>query len=69
MANTGPPKKRHKGWSPESIGHTETVRRNNQPVASNTVNGTKPGTHLFNSILLLTDMILGNESMSNSFKK
>ncbi|KAB5562529.1 hypothetical protein PHYPO_G00018820 [Pangasianodon hypophthalmus] len=41
MANTGPPKKRHKGWSPESIGHTEASSR---PVASNTVNGTKSDT-------------------------
>ncbi|XP_053538631.1 protein GREB1 isoform X1 [Ictalurus punctatus] len=38
MANTGPPKKRHKGWSPESTGHTESSSR---PVASNTVCGTK----------------------------
>ncbi|XP_060736317.1 protein GREB1 isoform X1 [Tachysurus vachellii] len=36
--NTGPPKKRHKGWSPESIGPTEASIR---PVSSNTVNGTK----------------------------
>ncbi|XP_058255959.1 protein GREB1 [Hemibagrus wyckioides] len=37
-ANTGPPKKRHKGWSPESVAPTESSIR---PVASNTVNGTK----------------------------
>ncbi|KAK3537868.1 hypothetical protein QTP70_020955 [Hemibagrus guttatus] len=37
-ANTGPPKKRHKGWSPESVGPTESSIR---PVASNTANGTK----------------------------
>ncbi|GAA6107361.1 protein GREB1 isoform X3, partial [Tachysurus ichikawai] len=38
MANTGPPKKRHKGWSPESIGPPEASIR---PVSSNIVNGTK----------------------------
>ncbi|XP_015458997.3 protein GREB1 isoform X1 [Astyanax mexicanus] len=38
MANSGPPKKRHKGWSPESSAPTEAVHR---PAASSTVNGTK----------------------------
>uniref|UniRef100_A0A8B9RDP3 Growth regulating estrogen receptor binding 1 n=1 Tax=Astyanax mexicanus TaxID=7994 RepID=A0A8B9RDP3_ASTMX len=40
MANSGPPKKRHKGWSPESSAPTEAVHR---PAASSTVNGTKSG--------------------------
>ncbi|TSO67472.1 Protein GREB1 [Bagarius yarrelli] len=38
MANTGPPKKRHKGWSPETVGHTEA---NSRPVTSKTVNSPK----------------------------
>ncbi|XP_062864139.1 protein GREB1 [Trichomycterus rosablanca] len=39
ITNTGPPKKRHKGWSPESTGHSEA---NNRPAPSNIVNGHKP---------------------------
>ncbi|XP_072546022.1 protein GREB1 [Salminus brasiliensis] len=38
MANSGPPKKRHKGWSPESSAPTDVVHR---PAPSNTVNGNK----------------------------
>ncbi|XP_017575814.1 protein GREB1 isoform X2 [Pygocentrus nattereri] len=38
MANSGPPKKRHKGWSPESSAPTEAV---NRPASSNTSNGTR----------------------------
>ncbi|XP_076834849.1 protein GREB1 isoform X2 [Brachyhypopomus gauderio] len=37
IANTGPPKKRHKGWSPESSGPSEVQR----PAPSSTVSATK----------------------------
>ncbi|KAI4894121.1 hypothetical protein NFI96_007870, partial [Prochilodus magdalenae] len=39
MANSGPPKKRHKGWSPESSAPTEAVHR--PAPSTNTVNGTR----------------------------
>uniref|UniRef100_A0A672R555 Protein GREB1-like n=1 Tax=Sinocyclocheilus grahami TaxID=75366 RepID=A0A672R555_SINGR len=38
MANSGPPKKRHKGWSPESSAPTEVTPR---PAPTSTTNGTK----------------------------
>ncbi|XP_035388378.1 protein GREB1 isoform X2 [Electrophorus electricus] len=40
IANTGPPKKRHKGWSPESSGPSEAAHR---PAPSSTVGATKSG--------------------------
>ncbi|XP_052009134.1 protein GREB1-like [Xyrauchen texanus] len=38
MANSGPPKKRHRGWSPESSAPTEATLR---PIPTSTTNGTK----------------------------
>ncbi|XP_050989211.1 protein GREB1 [Labeo rohita] len=38
MANSGPPKKRHKGWSPESSASTEVAPK---PAPNSTTNGTK----------------------------
>ncbi|XP_016140521.1 protein GREB1-like [Sinocyclocheilus grahami] len=38
MANSGPPKKRHKGWSPESSAPTEVTPR---PAPNSTTNATK----------------------------
>ncbi|XP_057200841.1 protein GREB1 isoform X3 [Triplophysa rosa] len=38
MSNSGPPKKRHKGWSPESSAPTDVTPR---PVPNSTTNGTK----------------------------
>uniref|UniRef100_A0A671QVN0 Protein GREB1-like n=1 Tax=Sinocyclocheilus anshuiensis TaxID=1608454 RepID=A0A671QVN0_9TELE len=40
MANSGPPKKRHKGWSPESSAPTEVTPR---PAPNSTTNATKSG--------------------------
>lgn len=44
MANSGPPKKRHKGWSPESSAPTEVTPR---PAPNSTTNGTKSGRHSY----------------------
>uniref|UniRef100_A0A671MR78 Protein GREB1-like n=1 Tax=Sinocyclocheilus anshuiensis TaxID=1608454 RepID=A0A671MR78_9TELE len=43
MANSGPPKKRHKGWSPESSASTEVTPR---PAPTSTTNGTKSAVQL-----------------------
>uniref|UniRef100_A0A9J8B0R3 Growth regulating estrogen receptor binding 1 n=1 Tax=Cyprinus carpio carpio TaxID=630221 RepID=A0A9J8B0R3_CYPCA len=40
MANSGPPKKRHKGWSPKSSAPTEVTPR---PAPNSTTNATKSG--------------------------